>query len=229
MFLATAEALPGLLPSAGAGTRRRKYRVAVVADGEDERAAGDAAAADAWVRGDDDALRVAWDRFGTLVFTYCMRALGDRDRAADCTQEVFVSAWRSRERYDEARGSLAGWLLGIARFRAVDAQRSTARSPLPVPDQDLVSGGEGDGDLEADALAERLLLAHAMDSLPERARKVVELAFYSDLTQQEIAERLAMPLGTVKSDMRRALLRMRGHLEGSHLADSHQEGGAGDA
>jgi len=63
-------------------------------------------------------------------------------------------------------------------------------------------------------VADRLLVAHALDQLPERARRVVELAFYSELSQSEIAERLDLPLGTVKSDMRRALLRLRGHLEG---------------
>lgn len=193
---------------------RWRYRVVVVAEGEG--ASADDAATESWVRGDDDALRLAYDAFGTLVFTYCVRSLGDRDRAADCTQEVFVSAWRSRTRFDPAKGALAGWLLGIAKFRIVDAQRSTARAPMPVPDEDLVPGAARSAavDPEADALAEKLLLARAMESLPERARQVVELAFYSDLTQQEIAERLDVPLGTVKSDVRRALLRLRGVLEG---------------
>ena len=67
----------------------------------------------AWYAGDDTALRAAWDRFGALVFTYCVRAVGDRDTAADCTQETFVSAWRSRARFDRSRGSLASWLLVI--------------------------------------------------------------------------------------------------------------------
>lgn len=192
----------------------RNYRVAVVAEGEDARAEADAAALSAWQRGDDDALRLAYDCFGTLVFNYCLRSLGDRDRASDCTQEVFVSAWRSRDRYDATRGTLAGWLLGIARFRVVDAQRATSRAPLPVADEALGVDDAVAPDGEADALAERLLLAHAMASLSERARRVVELAFYSDLTQQEIAARLGLPLGTVKSDMRRALLRLRGELEG---------------
>lgn len=191
-----------------------RYRVAVVGEADDARGDADAAATSAWVRGDDDALRLAWEQFGTLVFTYCQRCLGDRDRSADCTQEVFVSAWRSRERYDSSRGTLAGWLLGIARFRTVDAQRSSARAPVPVPAEVIDAGAGTTGGGDPDALAERLLLAHAMESLPARARRVVELAFYSDLTQQEIAARLGLPLGTVKSDMRRALIRLRTQLEG---------------
>ncbi len=213
MHAATLEAQPRarILPRSTAWGR--KYRVPVAADGEDARGEADAAAARAWLAGDDDALRLTWEQFGTLVFTYSLRSLGDRDRAADCTQEVFVSAWRSRDRYDAARGSLAGWLLGIARYRVVDAQRAASRAPLPVDDEELADDA-GNGDREADALAERLLLAHAMESLTDRARQVVELAFYSDLTQQQIAERLGLPIGTVKSDMRRALLRLRGELEG---------------
>ena len=73
--------------------------------------------------------RQVWDRYGTLVHTFCVRSLGDRDLAADCVQETFVSAWRSRDRFDPARGSLPGWLLGIARHRVHDAYRSLARTP----------------------------------------------------------------------------------------------------
>ncbi len=174
-------------------------------------ASAEALAEMAWLAGDERALRAAWDQFGKLVFTYCARQLSDRDAASDCTQETFVSAWRSRERFDPAKGSLASWLLGIARYRVLDVYRATAKLPTPSSDPDL--GEEPRAD-QAAAVADRLLVAHALDQLPERARRVVELAFYSELSQSEIAERLDLPLGTVKSDMRRALLRLRGHLEG---------------
>jgi RNA polymerase sigma-70 factor (ECF subfamily) len=179
---------------------------------EGSRAVADAAVEHAWAAGDESALRQAWDQFGTLVFTYCIRALGDREAAADCTQETFVSAWRSRDRFDPARGTLAAWLVSIARFRTLDAFRSGARVPTP---------GLADADAERpdprpapdDRLADRLLVAHALESLSPRARQVVELAFWSDLTQADISEKLGLPLGTVKSDMRRALQRLRSHLE----------------
>jgi RNA polymerase sigma factor (sigma-70 family) len=193
--------------------RASGYRGAVAAPGDDERSAADAAVAAAWSRGDDAALHLAWKQFGTLVFTYCVRAVGDRERAADCTQETFVSAWRSRERYDAAKGTLAGWLMGIARYKVLDAHRATARTPVPVEDEQLETSTSAGGN-DPDRLADRLLVAHALESLSPRARSVVELAFYSDLTQTEIAERLSVPLGTVKSDMRRALVRLRGQLEG---------------
>jgi RNA polymerase sigma-70 factor (ECF subfamily) len=167
----------------------------------------------AWSGGDPDALRRAWDQYGRLVYSYCARALGDRELAADCTQETFVGAWRSRQRFDPARGTLAGWLLGIARYRVIDVQRATARAPIPAGNptggDDRVTDDGGPA-----RLADRLLVAHALETLPARARAAVELAFWSDLTHPEIAERLGVPLGTVKSDIRRALQRLRTHLGG---------------
>ncbi|HEX6422420.1 MAG TPA: sigma-70 family RNA polymerase sigma factor [Acidimicrobiales bacterium] len=176
------------------------------------RAAADDAAVRAWVAGDDSALRLAWQQFGTLVFTYCARAISDRHLAADCLQETFVSAWRSRDRFDPARGSLASWLLGIARYRVFDTYRAAQR--LPVPGADPVADAAGHAEPETERLADRLLLAHALETLSPRARRVVELAYYSDLTQTQIADELGLPLGTVKSDTRRALARLRTHLEG---------------
>jgi RNA polymerase sigma factor (sigma-70 family) len=212
----------GFGPSRPAATRpllgaspRPGYGVGVVTGSEGEWSAADAAAEQAWLAGGDDALRTAWDQFGSLVYTYCRRSLTDADSAADCAQETFVSAWRSRDRFDPSKGTLAAWLMGIARYRVLDAYRAAPRIPTPV-DEDRTEVAE-DAPPTQDVLADRMLLAHALETLPERARRVVELAFYGDLTQQEIASRLDLPLGTVKSDMRRALLRLRTHLEGGEL------------
>ncbi|MGD9703308.1 MAG: RNA polymerase sigma factor [Acidimicrobiia bacterium] len=180
------------------------------ADPASPEAADDAVAA-RWVAGDDAALRLAYEQFGTLIFTFCSRALADQGAAADCTQETFISAWRSRDGYDPARGSLAGWLIGIARFKVRDAYRAAPRVPVPSDDAAREEAGE---DPDDDRLADRLLIAHALETLSPRARSVVELAFYSDLTQTEIAEKTGLPLGTVKSDLRRGLQRLRFHLEG---------------
>jgi RNA polymerase sigma factor (sigma-70 family) len=215
MLLLEQPRLPSPVVSEGRRTlpsRPTGYRGAVTLAGEDARAAADAAAADAWLRGDEDALKVAWDRFARLVFSYCCRSLRDRDRAAECTQDTFVSAWRSRSRFDPAKGTLAAWLVGIARYKVLDSHRSAQRHPVPV-EADTLDAGDAVDEAHGDRLADQLLVAHALESLSPRARAVVELAFYSDLTQVEIAERLDLPLGTVKSDMRRALLRLRGHLE----------------
>lgn len=183
-----------------------------VNDEQAGRAAGDAAVAARWAGGDEAALRLAYEQFGSLVFTYCVRSLGDRDAAADCTQETFVSAWRSRDRFDPDRGNLAAWLMGIARHRVADAFRARARTPVTLPDPpEAHAAPQPPPD---DRLAERLLVAHALTTLEQRTRQVVELAYYSDLTHTEIADRTGVPLGTVKSDLRRGLQRLRAHLEG---------------
>jgi RNA polymerase sigma-70 factor (ECF subfamily) len=168
-------------------------------------AADDDDVARAFADGVEGSLRRVWDRYGSLVLTYCVRSLRDRDLAADCAQETFVSAWRSRERFDPGRGSLPAWLLGIARHRVFDAYRSQARAALPVADPVVETPGPD----EPGALIERLLLADALETLGERQRRVLELAFYEGLSQSAVAERLQVPLGTVKSDMRRALLQLR--------------------
>lgn len=191
-----------------------RYGDRVVVDDDDgARAAADAAVEQAWIAGDEAALRLAFEQFGSLVFTYCSRALSDRGHAADAVQETFVSAWRSRDRFDPDKGSLAGWLVGIARYRVLDAYRAAPRVPTPGIDERALDRPDP-APAGQDLLGDRLLVAHALETLSPRARQVVELAFYSDLTQTEIAARLDLPLGTVKSDMRRALQRLRTHIEG---------------
>lgn len=190
-------------------------------DGRAARDPRDVEVEAAWVEERPDALRMAYDQFGAVVHTYCVRGLGGRDAAADCVQETFVAAWRSRDRFDPARGTLAGWLLGIARYRVLDVHRAAGRVPTPTGEP-VAEPGSGAGGAaptgsaavsEADALVDRLLLARALESLSSRARSVVELAFWSDLSQSEIAAELDLPLGTVKSDMRRALIRLRAVVE----------------
>jgi RNA polymerase sigma-70 factor (ECF subfamily) len=185
--------------------------VAVRDLGDDDDA--DTALVRAWVAGTEDAVRAAWERYGPLVNTFCVRAVADRDSAADCVQETFVSAWRSRDRFDPERGSLPGWLLGIARHRVHDSYRARARTPQPRAVE-----ADDDGPPPApnglNDLVERLLVADALATLGERPRQVLELAFYGGLSQTEVAERMNVPLGTVKSDMRRALVRLRNVLEG---------------
>ncbi len=162
--------------------------------------------------GDESVLRRAYDAHGALVYTFCRRTVGP-EAAHDVTQEVFLAAWRTRDRFDPVRGTLAGWLIGIAKNKVLDALRRRqlhliddldARVPAVVgPDQ-------------VDATADRMLVAAALAELPERPRRVVELAYPHDLTHEQIAARTSLPLGTVKSDIRRGLDRLRRHLDHAH-------------
>ncbi|HKY14636.1 MAG TPA: sigma-70 family RNA polymerase sigma factor [Microthrixaceae bacterium] len=161
--------------------------------------------------GDESAMEAVYRQHGSLVYSLCRRTLGP-ERAEDTTQEVFFAAWKSRERYDPESGALAGWLVGIARFKIIDLYRVEQRNPLaPEAAQAVDVGVESAG---VEEMAQRMVIAEALGSLSERSRRLVEHAFFDDLTHGQIAERYGMPLGTVKSDIRRGLQRLRNHLEG---------------
>ena len=166
----------------------------------------------AFVRGDDNALRLAYDAHGRMVYGFCARSL-DPERAKDVTQEVFVSAWKARHRYDPSKGRLGAWLMAIARNRIIDNVRSEKRHSDRRADEDAIDLST---DAEVDATSDKMLVADALLELPERAREVITLAYFHDLTHPQIAERTNIPLGTVKSDIRRGLARIRQHLENQH-------------
>jgi RNA polymerase sigma-70 factor (ECF subfamily) len=168
-----------------------------------------------FARGDDAALAEAYSRWGGLVYSLALRCLGDHEDAGDVTQQVFVKAWRSRERYSPATAPLSAWLVGIARHAIADQQaaRSRVRSITSrVGAQYTPDSAESD----VDAVADRLLLAAELDGLEETPREVMRLAFFDGLTHAQIAAHLGLPLGTVKSHIRRSLERLRSRLEAHH-------------
>jgi RNA polymerase sigma-70 factor (ECF subfamily) len=184
-----------------------------------ERALSEAADADALVErafvDGADGLRAAYDAYGGIVHRYCTKFL-DEHGARDATQETFVTAWRRREDFAPDKGSLLSWLLGIARYSAMNQQRSQRRSPVPT--DTLPAGGAGrPGVLDLgldDVVADRLVVAHALSTLPQRMQDAIVACHVEGLTQAEAAQRLDVPLGTLKSDIRRGLQRMREVLGG---------------
>lgn len=167
--------------------------------------------------GDERALEAVYRRWSALVFTLALRSLGDRGDAEDVTQKTFVSAWTSRGSYDPSKAKLATWLVAIARRRIADTHE--ARAKVRALQDELTRYADPDDLVQSDIdLADRLLLADELERLEPDARDVVRLAFYDDLTHQQISERLAMPMGTVKSHIRRSLTRLRSRLEVSHVA-----------
>lgn len=167
---------------------------------------------EAFRSGSEQGLAAAYEQHGALVHTLCARA--HPQAAADLTQEVFLSAWKSRDRFDPTRGPLAAWLVGIAKNKIVDAYRKDGRQVPEAsdPDGSRVERLE-DGRAPLDRLADRLLVTEALATLSERPRNILQLSFFEDLTQLQIAEQTGVPLGTVKSDIRRGLARLRRYLE----------------
>ena len=173
-------------------------------------------------RREEAALAALYDRYGGLVFTVALRVLGDRDLAEEVMQDTFLRCWHGIETYRPERGHAAGWLMGIARNRAVDVLRSRQhqarlreRTSLPEPD----APGEPQTADETDLIATGQVVAAALRDLPPAQRHVVELAYYGGLTQVEIARTLGEPLGTVKTRTRTALERLRHALRPVFRAD----------
>jgi RNA polymerase sigma factor (sigma-70 family) len=165
-----------------------------------------------FVEGDEAALRAAFEAHGGLVHTLCKRLVGDD--AEDLTQQVFVAAWQGRHGFDPSRGSLSSWLAGISRFKAIDHLRARGRRVVLVSED---HGAPATVESRVDEVADRLVVNLALADLPPERRHVLELAFFEDLSHGDIAERTGLPLGTVKSHVRRGLASLKAALEGSHV------------
>lgn len=162
--------------------------------------------------GDESALAEVYRRWSPVVFTLALRSLGDRGDAEDVTQRTFVSAWTSRASYDPDKARLSTWLVAIARHRIADTHESRAKVRAIQAEMERLTRPE-DLVREEPDLSETLLVANELQQLEPDAQTVMRLAFYDDLTHDEISRRLGMPLGTVKSHIRRSLMRMRDRLE----------------
>ncbi len=148
------------------------------------------------------------------MFSICRRSL-DHEAAKDVAQDVFVSAWRGRDQFDPSRGALAAWLVGITKRRIIDHLRSERRHADRRADETAATPTDDHPGVER--IADRMLVADGLRQLPSSTREFVELAFIHDLTHQEIADRTGTPLGTVKSNIRRGLLRIKEHMESTHV------------
>ena len=160
--------------------------------------------------GDSVAFEELHRRYARSVLGIALRRIGDRGRAEDATQDMFASVWRSAGRYDPAKGTATAWLYTVARNAIVDGLR---RTPDPTVDDppEVASTDPGPPDV-----AEREWVAwrvhRALESLSTDERTLVELAYWSGLSQSEIAEHLGIPLGTVKTRTRAALRRLADEL-----------------
>jgi RNA polymerase sigma-70 factor, ECF subfamily len=162
------------------------------------------------------AFEIVYDRHGQAAFSLAFRILGDRGRAEDVAQEVFLSLWRTGARYDHSRGSVRTWILAMVRNRSIDSLRreSVQRVDRRENAEQILESAPAAERTDAEAVR-RDSAAHlraAVDGLPEEQAQVVKLAYFGGFTHFEIADMLDMPLGTVKGRMRLALEKMRGRL-----------------
>jgi RNA polymerase sigma-70 factor (ECF subfamily) len=155
--------------------------------------------------GDRSAFEQLYQRYARPVFGLALRRLGDRGRAEDAVQETFASVWRSAGSYKPERGPGAPWLYAVARNAIVDRARARTEVPAEIPDEPATGPTPLD-QTEQNWVAWRV--HRALEELPEREREVIQLAYWSGLSQSEVAEFLGLPLGTVKTRTRAALMRL---------------------
>ena len=163
---------------------------------------------------DSDAFDELYSRYARAVYGLALRRLGDRGRAEEAFQETFAAIWRSARSFDPERGAGAPWVYAIARNAIVDRFRSHGDPSADLPEPaDTAAGPE--------ATAETSFVAwrvhRALEDLPDNERVVIELAYWSGLSQSEVASYLNIPLGTVKTRTRTALSRLASMLDGEDL------------
>jgi RNA polymerase sigma-70 factor (ECF subfamily) len=184
----------------------------------DMTADADRSALERMARGDHVALAELYDRHGRAVYSLALRIVRDQRDAEEVVQDVFAQAWRQSSRYAAARGSVIGWLMTLARSRAIDRARSRRARPDATGDSEAIvdlSDQSASADEQLASTEQAGQVRAALERLPLLQRLAIELAFYEGLTHTEIADRLEQPLGTVKARIRQGLLRLRDQLSGA--------------
>ncbi len=165
--------------------------------------------------GQSSALGVLYDRYASLVYKLAIRILASPQEAEDLTQEIFLTLWRSGK-YNPDRGSLGSFLTTLTRSRAIDKlrSRSTSLKFLQKLSQMTTTETSTPTPFESASLSQRSqYVRHALAQLPNNKRQVLEMAYYEGLSQSEIAKQLNIPLGTIKTWARQALLNLRENLK----------------
>ena len=181
-----------------------------------EHAVGDEELMRQVARGSAEALGLLHRRFSRVILGLAVRTV-DRAAAEDLVQEVFLAVWRNADRFDPERGSVRAWILQIAHFRLLNELRRRSRQPEIAADPDgLVLDGLPAADLGPPEVASRrhrrALIQSAFDELPPPQRQAISLAFLDDLTHEQVAAELGLPLGTAKTRIRAGLQKLRGML-----------------
>jgi RNA polymerase sigma-70 factor (ECF subfamily) len=166
--------------------------------------------------GDERGMALAYERWAGQVHGMAVRAFGPGPDAEDVTQQTFVSAWTGRAGFKPDKGPLPAWLVGVCRHKIADTwakrQRQRRETEAAMSEAQAMPSGPVTAGVDT-AVADRVLLLDELDLLGQPQRGIIELAFFEDLTHAQIAVRTGLPLGTVKSHIRRTLERLRTRLE----------------
>lgn len=171
-------------------------------------------------RADEKALAALFDRYGSPLFAFAQKIVGDPAEAEEAVLEAFMQVWSDASGFDASRGSVGAWLTMMVRSRALDRVRARTRRERATASSGsgTALGAPGMGTWQTDpdrALQEderRRRVTAALAALPAEQREAIELAFYQGLSQSEIAARLSVPLGTVKTRVRNGMLKLRERL-----------------
>lgn len=171
--------------------------------------------------GDEAAVRELYERFSRPVFTVAYSVLRDRELANDAVQQTFLKAWKAADRFDAGR-RFEPWLYAIARRVSIDLWRKERRTPLPTEFVEPIVDRDA-----TDGLWEAWQVRMAVDQLPDDEAAVVRMAHFDQLSHQEIAERIDIPVGTVKSRSHRAHRRLAGLLEHLKIGENTEPASGG--
>ena len=190
---------------------------------KDARRAEEAALLARIVDRDQAAVEALYERYSRPLYSLAYRVTGAERFAQDVVQEVFIAVWKDAARFDSSRGAVGPWLFSLARHKAIDLVRREANVRKRTADVDLeFEVADDDVDREAWLNLRRDRVREAVGTLTETQRTALELAFFGGLTHIEVAERLEIPLGTAKTRIRTALLKLREAL-GTSLSEHEDD------
>jgi len=166
-------------------------------------------------RRDRQAFDNLYDRYAQIIFNLCVRILKDTAEAEDVLQEIFVQIWKEAERFDASRASVKTWIFTIARSRSLDRYRSRKNVQQRIQDDagEFLQEVSSPEDLQSSSIMQQYV-SSALLQLTKEQRQALELSYFEGLTQEEIAERLNEPLGTIKSRIRSSLIKLRSIFSG---------------
>jgi len=180
-------------------------------------ARGDTALINRMARGDADPVAELYDRHSRLLFGLILRILNDRSEAEEVLQEVFITVWHKAATYDVSLGSVTGWLVGIARNRAIDRLRTRKSRDQHVAAIEPMTGKAKSPEAGVLELEQQQAVTRALDALPAEQRALIEHAYFDGLSHTQLAARFRLPLGTVKTRIRAGMMALREQLHDNRV------------